>query len=325
VVYYNELRSVPDPAPILSDYPEFVEPLDCERRMLAPPVVCESGGELRVRSWRYWYNARGIVEMENRLEAKATAVVDVHPWGIDDAHGLRTPEPAGCAFFCTKEKNGVCLDHIREVLNPFFRKLRGYVALVGHSLPGTEDEIRKLLYASVDTPPEALDRDEGERRLAELLGEHSFEGDALVRQMELQGEATVHSYFGQALSTDAGDRYNGPGFWELPMPISSAMEVPPEDLVFYDGEGYPKVRDFLRERGVRHVLLTGYATDMCVARTTCGYENLSKDFNLFLVGDATMATFPGSTTPKHATQVALANAALSQMVTQASWVRIDEA
>jgi len=41
----------------------------------------------------------------------------------------------------------------------------------------------------------------------------------------------------------------------------------------------------------RHVLLTGYATDMCFCRTTAGYENLAKDFNVFLVGDATLATF----------------------------------
>lgn len=322
--YSNELKAIADGPPILLDHPDFVEPLQFETRLLAPPVVDEEGGELLVRSWRYWYNARGIVEMENRLETKATAVIDVHPWGIDDGHGLSTPGPAGCAFFCTKEKNELCLRHIREVLNPFFGRLRGCVALVGHSLPGTEDEIRKLLYASVETAPEALDREEGERRLAELLSGHRFEGDSLAREIELDAETLVRSYFEQTPSTDAGDRYNGPGFWELPMPISAAMEVPPGDLVFYDGEGYPKVRDFLKERGVRHVLLTGYATDMCVARTTCGYENLCKDFNLFLVGDATMATFPGSTTPKYATQVALANAALTQMITQTGWVRSEE-
>ena len=40
-----------------------------------------------------------------------------------------------------------------------------------------------------------------------------------------------------------------------------------------------------------------------------------------LVGDATLATFPASTTPRFATQVALHNAALFQLVTQVNWVR----
>jgi nicotinamidase-related amidase len=91
-------------------------------------------------------------------------------------------------------------------------------------------------------------------------------------------------------------------------------------VVFYDGEGYALVRDHLRACGVRHVLLCGYATDMCVKATTCGYDNLSADFNVFLVGDATLATFPASLTPALATQVALCNASLWQMVTQASWI-----
>ena len=81
------------------------------------------------------------------------------------------------------------------------------------------------------------------------------------------------------------------------------------------------MRDFLKENKVRHVLLTGYATDMCYCRTTAGYENLSKDFNVFLVGDATLATFPSNATPRFATNAALSFAALNQLITQISWVR----
>jgi hypothetical protein len=190
-------------------------------------------------------------------------------------------------------------------------------------MPGKEDEVRKLLYASVVTRPEDLNLAQGEKRLRETLGQHPFEGQPLVRSLELDPQTPVRSYLEQTPSTDAGDRYNGPGFWSLPMPIASALETKPTDLVFYDGEGYPKVSDALKERGVRHVLLTGYATDMCVIRTTCGYENLGKDFNVFLVGDATLATFPGSTTPRFATQVALANASLHLMITPANWVQLD--
>jgi hypothetical protein len=323
MLYENTLKRIKKPLPLLADYPQYVEPLLDEDRYLAPPVVDEKDGEIIVRSWRYWYNARGIVEMENRLQAKATAIVNVHPWGVDDGHGLKTPEPAGCAFFCTAVKNRFALGHVKDVVNPFLRRLRPHVALIAHSLPGVEDPIRKLLYPSILTKPEQLDVERGERLLAELLKKHVFEGHLLKETLTLDEETPVRSYLEQTPSTDASDYYNGPGYWNLPMPISRALERGRNDLVFYDGEGYPKVRDYLKKMGVRHILLTGYCTDMCVISTTCGYNNLSQDFNLFLVGDATLATYPGSTTPKYATQVALANAALRQMITQVNWVKFD--
>ena len=84
--------------------------------------------------------------------------------------------------------------------------------------------------------------------------------------------------------------------------MTKDIDVDPDDVVIYDAEGYDAAaRHSCKEQGVRHVLLTGYATDMCFCRTTAGYENLSKDFNVFLVGDATLATFPANATPKFAT------------------------
>ena len=320
--YSNALKEIKNPLPLLADYPEYVEPLQYDRRYLAPPVVHEEDGSLIVRSWRYWYNARGIIEMENRLEPEATAIVNVHPWGVDDGYGLRTPEPAGCAFFCTPEKNAIGLKHVQDVLNPFFHRLRGNVALIAHSLPGQEDEIRKLIYPSISTKTNELDIERGTKLLAELLSKHKFQGEALIKTLELDKDGPVRSYFQQTPSTDAGDRYNGAGFWDLPMPIVNCLQRGPDDMVFYDGEGYPKVRDYLSKMQIRHILLTGYCTDMCVISTTCGYNNLSQDFNVFLVGDATLATYPASNTPKYATQVALVNASLRQMITQANWVRL---
>ena len=85
-------------------------------------------------------------------------------------------------------------------------------------------------------------------------------------------------------------------------------------------ESYAPLRKFLREQGVRHILLTGYATDMCFCRTTAGFENLSQDFNVFLVGDATLATFPANDSPRYATNAHISFAALNQLVTQVSWV-----
>src|SRR4029077_13569293 len=95
------------------------------------------------------------------------------------------------------------------------------------------------------------------------------------------------------------------------------------DVVIYDGEGYEEMKKFLKSRNVRHVLMTGYATDMCYCRTTAGYENLSKDFNVFLVADASLATFPANNTPSHATNASISFASLNQLITQCSWIRFD--
>lgn len=321
MIYHHRLEKLTNPPPLLADFPQFVEPLPCDDRYLAPPVVDEANADLTVRCWRYWYNVRGIVEMECRVEAKATALIMVHPWGIDDGHGLQTPEPAGCAFFCTRVKNQIIRPHLEQVVNPLLCRLRERVGLVGYSMPLMEDDLRKLLYASVNTLPEALDPAEGERRLRELLDAQTFTGQPLQTEIELDPEHPVRTYLQQTPSTDAYTGYNGEGFWELPMPVHEALDRRPTDLVFYDREGYEKVRDYLKSRGIRHVLLLGYATDMCVKATTCGYDNLSQDFNVFIVGDATLATFPASTTPRFATLVALHNAALWQLITQVGWVR----
>jgi len=321
--YTLTLQEVADGPPILADYPHWVEPLQTDRRFLAPPLVDDANGTVLVRAWRYWYNVRGIVETENRLDARATAAVMVHPWGLDDDHGLPTPEPAGIAFLCTPEKNRIGLEHVREVVDPFLARIRGDVRLVAYSMPGVEDPIRRRLYASIGTEPDQLRPEDGERLLAERYAAHAFGGKPLVRELALDPRFPVRDFMAQTPSTDAGDRYNGPGYWDLPMPVSSGIQRAAADRVFYDGEGYPKVRDYLLSQGIRHILLLGYCTDMCVIRTTCGWENLIQDFNVFLVGDATLATFPASTTPRFATQVALVNSALQVMVTQVSWVRAE--
>ena len=90
-VYENRLTRIAKPQPLLADHPEFVEPV-CERdRYEAPALVEDERADLEVRAWRFSYNARGIIEMPNRLRAAHTALIMVHPWGIDDGQGWRTP------------------------------------------------------------------------------------------------------------------------------------------------------------------------------------------------------------------------------------------
>lgn len=322
-VYENRLTRIEKPSPLLADYPEFFEPIIEETHFEAPAIVNDADADLHVRAWRFSYNARGIIEMPNHLRAKETAVIMVHPWAIDDAWGWKSPEPNGVADFCTPRKNALAGRHTKEVIDPFLKRLRERVACVAYSLPGSADEIRTKTYRSFTKTPTAEERLEGERELRKTLAAYPYQGDPIPATLDLSCDKPVIDYFKQFPGLDAGVKYNGDGFWKLPIPVSTAVTVHPHDVVIYDAEGYPPLRDFLKQQGVRHVLLTGYATDMCYCRTTAGYENLSKDFNVFLVGDASLATFPSNTTPRFAVNASISFAALNQLITQVSWVKLD--
>jgi hypothetical protein len=249
----------------------------------------------------------------------------VHPWGIDDGQGWKTPEPAGVCDFCTPEKNALSARHTRKVINPFLKSLRGKVAFVMYSLPGDEDPIRKKLYRSFQRQPTAAERAQGARDLKEKLSRFSYKAQPLPAKLTLSADKPVVDYFRQFPGLDAGAKYNGSGFWDLPIPVCKSIDVDAGDVVIYDNQGYAPLRAFLVKHHVRHVLLTGYCTDMCFCRTTAGYENLARDFNVFLVGDATLATFPANSTPRFATNAAISLAALNHLVTQVSWVQYLEA
>ncbi len=320
-VYENRLTLLENPPPLLADFPEFVEPVRELRRFEAPLLVNDESADLAVRAWRFSYNARGIIEMPSRLRASQTAVIMVHPWGIDDGQGWRTPEPAGVADFCTAEKNHLAGRHTREVIDPLLKSLRGKAAFVMYSLPGKEDTIRQKLYRSLRGRPTAPERGEGAKELAAKLGGFVYAGQPLPATISLSADKPVIDYFKAFPGLDATAKYNNAGFWDLPIPVTSDIDYQPDDVVIYDGEGYDLLRDYLKQHGVRHVLLTGYATDMCFCRTTAGYENLSRDFNVFLVGDATLATFPANSTPRYATNAHISFAALNHLITQVSWIK----
>jgi hypothetical protein len=320
-VYENRLTPIIDPKPLLADYPEFIEPVRETARFEAPVLVDDPDADLDVRAWRFSYNARGVIEMPNRLRAARTALIVVHPWGVDDGQGWKTPEPAGVCDFGWPLKNKLAARHTRQVVDPFLKRLRGKVGFIMYSLPGGEDPIRKKLYRSFTGRPTEAERAQGAKELEAKLKGFLYQGEAVPAKLRLSGDRTLQDYFKQFPGLDAGPRYNGPGFWDLPIPVTKDIDVHPDDVLVYDTPGYAPLRDFLKKHGVRHVLLAGYCTDMCYARTTAGYQNLARDFNVFLVGDATLATFPSSTTPRFATNAAISFAALDHLVTQVSWVR----
>jgi Isochorismatase family len=323
-VYDNTLTPIASPKPLLADFPQYVEPVIVSRRFEAARLVDDPGADLDVRAWRWAYNARGIIEMPNRFRAKETAIIVVHPWAVDDEWGWRTPEPAGVVDFCTPEKNHLAYQHTKEVIDPLLKRLRSKAAFVMYSLPGPADAIRTKVYRSFAKTPTAEERALGQTELRKALAAYSYKGQSLPAKLTLSADRPVIDYFKQFPGLDASAKFNGDGFWKLPIPVSTAVTVEPNDVVIYDAEGYAPLRDFLKKNGVRHVLLTGYATDMCFCRTTAGYENLSKDFNVFLVGDATLATFPANSSPKFATNAHISFASLNQLITQVNWVKVME-
>lgn len=322
-IYQNQLKPIANPLPILADYPEYFEPIQEEARYEASAIIDDEGADLHVRAWRFSYNARGIIEIPNHLRLNETAVIMVHPWAIDDEWGWKSPEPNGVADFCTPKKNAIAAEHTKKVIDPFLKKLRPKAAFVMYSLPGTADAVRTKVYRSMGYNPTAEERIAGEKELRNALAAYDYSGKPLAESLSLNKNTPVVDYFRLFPGLDAGDRYNGAGFWKLPIPVSTSVSVDPNDMVIFDSDGYAPLRDFLKSNGVRHVLLTGYATDMCYCRTTAGYENLSKDFNVFLVADASLATFPSNSSPRFAVNAAISFAALNQLITQVSWVDLE--
>src|SRR5690606_16702713 len=135
------------------------------------------------------------IEMPNRLRADKTAVIVVHPWGIDDGQGWNTPEPAGVADFCTPEKNHLAARHTREVIDPFLKAMRGKAKLIMYSLPGECDAIRRKCYRSFDHRPDAAERAEGQKELAAKLRGFQYEGEPLPETIELSSDTPVIDYF----------------------------------------------------------------------------------------------------------------------------------
>ncbi|HCD01849.1 MAG TPA: hypothetical protein DER64_15125 [Planctomycetaceae bacterium] len=319
-VYSNDLKVISDPQPLLADHPTFVQPVIASVRYEAPQLISDSSADLSVRAWRFSYNARGVIEMPNRLQAAKTVIVVVHPWGVDDGQGWKTPQPAGAIFACTPDKNRVMVQHGKVVVNPLLKKLRSRVGMVVYSLPGRGDPIRRKLYRSMAYKPSAAEREEARKQLTAKLKSFRYQGSDIPKRIELRSSKPAIDYFRQFPGLDASAKYNNQGFRDLPIPVMGSIEVAPNDVVIYDGEGYDALKRFLQHNGIEHVLLCGYHADMCVCSTTAGHEKLRRDFNVFLVGDAVQATLPANSSAQYATNQAVSFASLNVLITQASWI-----
>ena len=240
-------------------------------------------------------------------------MIVVHPWGIDDSQGWRTPEPAGVADFCTPEKNHLSSRHTKEVIDPFLKKLRDRVGLVMYSLRGHEQPVHAKLYRSIHKTPTEAERAEGRRELNQILNGFAYRGEELPKQLALSQNSIVKDYFREFPGLDAGPKYEGAGFWDLPIPIVDALTVFPNDVVIYDEQGYPALRRVPQEkRGSpraaywlrnRYVLLSHdgwlpkpFARLQRVSRRRCDFSNVSRQrFAKICHQRAYLVCFPEST------------------------------
>ena len=101
-----------------------------------------------------------------------------------------------------------------------------------------------------------------EKELKKKLTSFRYVGQSLPKQLTISRDKPVVDYFRRFPGLDAGARYNNDGFLKLPITVTLDVDVHPNDVVIYDAEGYAPLKQFLVKNGVRHILLTGYATDM---------------------------------------------------------------
>lgn len=308
----DDYTPIADPRPILNDWlpklrvdwSKYIRPImpGDYARYRGPALVNVPDGDLAVRAWNLrpyvpGHKAPSIVESRNVVRCDQTVIVAVHSWGIEDGQGWQGPQAYnlyGYAFCGLKADNLIANEQMREIVRPFIASMRDHVRLVGYSLPGVADPLRSRLYRDYDNRPSAATRAAAQPEL-----------EAYLRGLSRKQ-------------------------WPEKIPVNKNLRCALDDVVFYDGLGYPAMRTFLMRQGVRNVLLAGYCTDMCVISTTAGYRNLSEDFNVFLVGDVTLAAWPVTVkTPNgytpHSTTTELIAASQHHgkhplAITQSSWI-----
>jgi hypothetical protein len=283
---------------------------------LAKPLI--NDGNLIVDSWRYSYNLRGIIRMENSLNPKKTALLVVHPLAIDDGSGLITPNPNGAIHFGTSKKNKVANDVIKKVTNPFLNQYRGKVSKICIDLQGREDGLRNKTYPSISNKGKIINKTS--KILLRNITKNKFKGNSIEKKLLLNKNFILTDYFKKFPSLNAGSRYNG-GFEKISFPVNQNLEVCEDDIVFYDGDGWNKSLKYLKMIGVKHILAIGFSMDVCLRRRI---DYLKKHFNIIIVSDASLATFPGPNNPNSIMEFKSYDQSLDYFITSTTRIRMEK-
>lgn len=287
---------ITNPDAIFDDNPDYISPIlpNEFRRYLESPIVENAGGDISLRAWRFSPMVGGLAESYNVLASEKTALIVVHPWGIEDGQGWDFPQAynaSGYAFMGTLPDNIHYNNHVNDVVKGLVDSLRGRLPLVVYGMPGSADDTRYNIYRDYTHQPSLADR--------------------------VVGQAEMEDYLSDLSGSEQPDR----------IPVNQNLQAAPGDVVAYDDLGYAQLKSYLQSYGIENVILAGYAANTTLSKSTCGYMNLKKDFKVFVVGDATMSTWPKTTNPPSGfTRISTRNAIFAATIesgvaaTQVSWL-----
>lgn len=100
--------------------------------------------------------------------------------------------------------------------------------------------------------------------------------------------------------------------------MTTNIDVHHNDIVIYDTKNYAPLKKYLKNQNIQHILLTKYTTDIYFYETTTNYQNLSKNFNVFLIKDTSLTTFPTNRSPQFTINATISFTALNHLITQVS-------
>ena len=307
-----QIVPIANPDTILGDWPQYVDPIlpDDYARYQGQPLVNTSGGDLAVRAWKYSSGLDAIIESNNVLASEKTALIVVHPWGIEDGQGwglYQAYNENGYVFLGHFPDNEHYLNQVSDVLKGFVDSSRGRVPLVIYGMPGEPGEpatTRYKLYRDYTHQPSLAD--------------------------QADAREDIETYLGNLTGTQ----------WPETIPVAATFQYAPCDVVAYDSLDYTELKNFLDGYGIYNVLLAGVVdpgslvqpSDTSLITSASAYISLKDDFNVFVVGDATMTPWtrtvelPNLSVPSGYVQVSTRDAVIaataenSVAATQVSWI-----
>jgi nicotinamidase-related amidase len=238
-------------------------------------MVVEAPAALRVHG-RHWetpsLDGAGWVETPYSLDPKETGFVALHLWNVGDVAGGGPAIPDG--FFVdmgTREAQ----DESVRIAERFIRPAIDASRAAGLPIFHVEPKNIAMQYDSVRY----------------LLDDEDLDPPRTSRPRPPEANP--------GWNRERAERSHGAGYnewdgWQR-MRILASCDAEPGDQVILTGRQFDRI---LRERGIKNLVYTGFATNMCILDSAAATkEMLSYGYRIFLIREATLAveypeTFP---------------------------------
>lgn len=239
---------------------------------------------LRVHG-RHWetpsLDGAGWVETPYDLDARETGFVALHLWNVGDVAGGGPPVPDG--FFVdmgTREAQEESVRIAERYIRPAIDASRAAGIPIFHVEPANI----ALQYESVRY----------------LLDDEDLHPPKPVRPRPPEANPGWNR---ERAERSHGAGYGGWAGWQQ-MRILSSCDAEPGDQVILTGRQFDRI---LRERGIKNLVYTGFATNMCILDSAAATkEMLSYGYRIFLIREATLAVeYPETFATRMMTQAAL--------------------